>query len=283
MKKTKIFLALSIGLFALPLFSSAASFDYTPMEPIPGFSTSGDFQSYISAVYKFGIWTVGIAAMLMIMIGGYMYMMSAGNNASMQKAKGVITDAIVGLILALTSYLILYEINPNLVNINLGSIGGGSGSVGQQGTPGGNGNGSCSPALNGPCSVDNLKKTCFGSNAQAASIVCMQESSGRQDNPSTTDKCQPGNEVVSFGLFQINISANMVGSYNCPGAFSNAYTGSNHNCSVLDNTLYNECKSTATQPVSDNTSPNIARACALSNNGTDWSSAWGTTAQKCGL
>ncbi len=128
MKKTKIFLALSIGLFALPLFSSA-SFDYTPMEPIPGFATSGDFQSYISAVYKFGIWTVGIAAMLMIMIGGYMYMMSAGNNTSMQKAKGVITDAIVGLILALTSYLILYEINPNLVNINLGSIGGGSGSV----------------------------------------------------------------------------------------------------------------------------------------------------------
>lgn len=103
----------------LPAFVSAASFNYTPMEQIPGFSTTGGFCSYISAVYKFGIWAVGIAAMLMIMIGGYMYMMSAGNTASTGKAKSVITDAIIGLILALTSYLILYEINPNLLSCKI--------------------------------------------------------------------------------------------------------------------------------------------------------------------
>ena len=77
-----------------------------------------DFYVYINAVYKFGIWAVGIAALLMIAIGAYMYITSAGNNSSMEKAKGVITDAIVGLVLALGAYLLLYIINPDLVKIS---------------------------------------------------------------------------------------------------------------------------------------------------------------------
>lgn len=55
--------------------------------------------------------------MFMIMIGGYMYIMSGGNNATMGKAKGFITDAIIGLLLAFTAYLILYVINPTLVEM----------------------------------------------------------------------------------------------------------------------------------------------------------------------
>jgi hypothetical protein len=98
--------------------TSGGSFAYTPMEKIPGFeSVGGDFPQYILAVYRFGLWTIGIAALLMIMIGGFMYITSAGNNAAMGKAKGVITDAIIGLILALCSYLLLWTINPELLQI----------------------------------------------------------------------------------------------------------------------------------------------------------------------
>lgn len=87
------------------------------MEEIPGQGKPGNFYDYISAIYKFGIGAVGVCAMLMIIIGGYMYITSAGNNASMEKAKGVITDAVVGLLIAFSSYLILYVINPDLVKI----------------------------------------------------------------------------------------------------------------------------------------------------------------------
>jgi len=122
MNQKKIFTgAIFLSLF-LPLLTQAASFSYTPMETIPGFATDGNFYNYIAAVYKFGIWGVGISALLMITIGGYMYMMSAANVASAEKAKGVITDAIIGLILALVSYLLLYEINPNLVRLDQGKI-----------------------------------------------------------------------------------------------------------------------------------------------------------------
>lgn len=117
--KTKIYkFWIFFTFLSLPLISRAATFTYTPLENIPGTpQPATDFYAYVQAVYKFGIWAVGIAALLMITIGGFMYITSAGNNSSMEKAKSVITDAIVGLILALTAYLLLFIINPDLVNI----------------------------------------------------------------------------------------------------------------------------------------------------------------------
>ena len=105
--------------FPLASFSQTASFQYAPMENIPGFESqsTGNFFVYVQAVYNFGLWAVGIAALLMISIGGFMYITSAGNNSSMEKAKGVISDAIIGLVLALVAYLLLYVINPDLVRI----------------------------------------------------------------------------------------------------------------------------------------------------------------------
>ena len=103
----------------LPVASQAATFSYSPLEKIPGSDTVviTDFYTYVQAIYKFGIWAVGIAALLMITIGAYMYITSAGNNTSMEKAKSVISDAIIGLILALLAYLLLYVINPDLLTV----------------------------------------------------------------------------------------------------------------------------------------------------------------------
>jgi hypothetical protein len=116
MKRKKIlfsilFLAMSAFLPRLAL----AAYTYTPMEQIPGFGAPTDFPSYLTALYKFGLWTIGLAALLMISIGGFMYITSAGNNSQMGKAKSYITDAIIGVILALVAYLLLYTINPDLV------------------------------------------------------------------------------------------------------------------------------------------------------------------------
>jgi len=130
-----IFIALTIPLITMAATSSDA-YNYVPMEAIPGQNPSSDFCSYVQAIYDFGIAAVGICAMFMIIIGGFMYASSAGNNASMEKAKGVITDAIIGLILAMGSWLILYIINPDLIQCNMPSSGSSSGG-GPGGGPGG--------------------------------------------------------------------------------------------------------------------------------------------------
>lgn len=117
-KITKIiFLFFLLYAVAMPFLSLAADIKYEPMEAIPGFGYPSNFPDYIISIFKFGIWIAGISAVIMIMVGGYIYMTSAGNNARMEKAKGIITDAIIGLILALTSWLLLYIINPHLTQI----------------------------------------------------------------------------------------------------------------------------------------------------------------------
>jgi len=100
---------------------------YTPMEPIPGSGSVENistFPAYIQAIYKFAVWSVGIAALLMISIGGFMYFTAAGNNSRMESAKRVIGDALFGLLAVMIASMILYKINPDLINLNLDSING---------------------------------------------------------------------------------------------------------------------------------------------------------------
>ncbi|MDB5224848.1 MAG: hypothetical protein JWO43_470, partial [Candidatus Adlerbacteria bacterium] len=100
--------------------------------------------------------------------------------------------------------------------------------------------------------------------------------------PSGTDRMADGRSV-SYGLFQVNISANglqnvpecaaITGGRDCTRAFSGgAYTGSNHNTQVANQELYNTCVQAATNP-----SCNLAVANELLN--TQGAGAWGTAAQ----
>ncbi|HEY4500066.1 MAG TPA: pilin [Candidatus Paceibacterota bacterium] len=73
--------------------------------------------AYIARLYTFGLMIAGAAAFGMIIFGGFKYVLAAGNLASTQEAKETITGAIWGLLLLLMAYVILYTINPRLVNV----------------------------------------------------------------------------------------------------------------------------------------------------------------------
>ena len=117
MKKNKLFILILPILFLFsPLLASAQGpFEYDPMEFIPGFGKTGDFCTYLDYLYRFGIVTVSICAVLMIIVGGFVYSTSASNKASTEKAKGIIGDALLGLVLAMSGWLLLWIINPDLV------------------------------------------------------------------------------------------------------------------------------------------------------------------------
>ena len=90
---------------------------YTLHEKIPGQEGVNDLQTYLSAIYKFGIAIVALLAVVMIAVGAFMYIVtSAGNASKLANAKEIITSAILGLVMALLAWLILFVINPDLVS-----------------------------------------------------------------------------------------------------------------------------------------------------------------------
>ncbi len=96
---------------------------FTPNVPIPNlFGTTaigGDLLAkYLGAFYVYFIGVIGILAVVMIMYGGYHYIVSMGNPSRMNQGKEIISGALIGLIIALASYLLLSIINPALVNIH---------------------------------------------------------------------------------------------------------------------------------------------------------------------
>lgn len=70
---------------------------------------------YIAAVYRYAVVVIAIVAILAIISAGFMWTMSAGDSGTIEKAKSTIGNALIGLVLAVGSYTILYTINPNLV------------------------------------------------------------------------------------------------------------------------------------------------------------------------
>jgi hypothetical protein len=70
-------------------------------------------SQYIQAFYKLLIGISLIAAAIMIVYGGFRYIISA-TTPSIQTGKQIIIDALMGLVIVLGAYVILANVNPNL-------------------------------------------------------------------------------------------------------------------------------------------------------------------------
>ena len=107
-----------LQLFFLPL-KSFATLTYQPLEPdaFSGFTATGSGQlgQFLSQAFQFGLALAAALAVIMIVWGGVEIMLS---ESAFKKGDGKqkIQDAIYGLLLALVSWLILYTINPNILN-----------------------------------------------------------------------------------------------------------------------------------------------------------------------
>ena len=80
---------------------------------IPGSTTT--FESLISNSLTYAVYALGIAVFIAILYAGFLWMTSAANPGNIASAKRYITNAIIGAVLLLSSYIILYTINPDLV------------------------------------------------------------------------------------------------------------------------------------------------------------------------
>ncbi len=115
---------LAAGSALLAFFSgaaaAAASTSYTMLQPLPTISDGGgvtNFTTYITKGFEFSIAIAAGLAVIMIIWGGFDYILTdsiSGKSAGKKK----ITNAIIGLLLALGSYAILNTINPCLLKFD---------------------------------------------------------------------------------------------------------------------------------------------------------------------
>ena len=196
-----------------------------------------------------------VIATIIIVIAGIRLATSAGNVQAKEDAKKYLTNAIIGLILVLASWLVIDTIMKILVQQE-GSLGGSGVSFGpwneldcprqpsvtpgdttvfiqpnfdglqdlnvtERAIGGAGGGGTCDTIddPNNACHPSNLG--CFGANAENASQVCNKESGGAAAM-SQTDMCADGNSF-SGGQFQINVLAH---ADRIPGCSSDSFTTS---------------------------------------------------------
>ncbi|MDA1334909.1 MAG: pilin [bacterium] len=95
---------------------------YKLAAPIPGGGSEipidGGFIQYVEFLFPFMLSVAAIAALVMFVYGGIEYM-TAGGSDRVSRAKGTITSALAGLMIAVFSVLILETINPELIKLEL--------------------------------------------------------------------------------------------------------------------------------------------------------------------
>lgn len=138
------FVLLLLTLAVLPAYLSA-QIQYAPLEPLPGTliqngscdpnnpfvpdpnnpsntipnpNCTTDISGFIPAAFTLLIALAGGLAVIMIVIGGFQYL-STDAVSGKSEGKERIQNAILGLLLAIASYLILNTLNPQILDFNL--------------------------------------------------------------------------------------------------------------------------------------------------------------------
>jgi len=118
--KGVVIVFVSICFFTLLITTVMAVDDYKLLVGLPGMTenTAPGLGPYLVNMFKIGIGVAGVLAVVMITIGGVQYMTSEAISGK-GEAKIRINRAIFGLVLALSSFLLLNTINTNLTESEL--------------------------------------------------------------------------------------------------------------------------------------------------------------------
>lgn len=116
---------ITLGIILLGLFWSSQTAFAQSTENLdrfvlsPASKQTTDIRLYIAEFYKFAIPASMLVATVLIMVGGVIWITSAGDQGRIAKAREFIINSIIGIIILMGSYLLLAAINPNLVNLTL--------------------------------------------------------------------------------------------------------------------------------------------------------------------
>jgi hypothetical protein len=116
-----IFLTTVFLLFCQPVFSQDRPLEvqYPEIAGVKPETVSTLLPDYVKYVFNFSIGVFGLVAFSALLWGGFLYLTSAGRPDKLKDARDRIISAFLGLVILLSSYIILTSINPQLVIFSL--------------------------------------------------------------------------------------------------------------------------------------------------------------------
>lgn len=86
-------------------------------QKVPGVASIYDLETVFSSVVSVALTLVGIATLVMLVVGGFKFLTAGGDKEATQKAGQTLTYAIGGLVLTLSAWIILNFLG-NFLGIN---------------------------------------------------------------------------------------------------------------------------------------------------------------------
>lgn len=107
---------------ALPLLAFADD-TFIPLTSLPGLASTSasaiSLPSFINNLYRIAIGVAAFFAVVEIIWAGYLFMSSSDSISKVTKAREKIMNAVIGLVLVLSPYVVFSVINPSILNISL--------------------------------------------------------------------------------------------------------------------------------------------------------------------
>lgn len=116
-----IFFVLGIAVLALPGLA-LAQYEFTPLTNLPGLDQaagSDSLPTFFNNLYRLCIGAAAVIAVLQIMRAGAYFMFNKGSVAHNEKAKGLIMNSVLGLLLVLSPVIVFNIINPDILDLRL--------------------------------------------------------------------------------------------------------------------------------------------------------------------
>lgn len=116
----KLTLILTFAVFVIVFSASFAQALEVEYPELPGgvrITDETNLPELINYIYTFSLYIVGLIGLGVLTYAGLRWMTSVGNPSAQADAKDQITQAVIGIILLLGSYLLLYTINPALLRL----------------------------------------------------------------------------------------------------------------------------------------------------------------------
>jgi hypothetical protein len=83
------------------------------------YSSYGDLGSFVNALFKMTISIGAVLAVCQFVYGGIIYMMTESGAMAMGESKERMQNAILGLLMLLSTWVVFNQINPDLLKLNV--------------------------------------------------------------------------------------------------------------------------------------------------------------------